>query len=98
MAAEGMNILADVAMDYRLPWGGMSATQTKMRTAHQDTEKFLRAALRATRAITEPQNKRDVTSWIGKFFKLDEKLADEFYRRLVPSMNPAGSSSATKSN
>jgi NitT/TauT family transport system substrate-binding protein len=90
MAAEGMNILADVAMDYRLPWGGLSATQTKIRTARQDTEKFVRAALRATRAITEPQNKSDVTAWIGKFFKLDERVADEFYRRLVPSLNPSG--------
>jgi hypothetical protein len=46
--------------------------------------------LRGVRAITEPQNKNDVTDWIGKFFKLDEKLADDFYRRLVPSLNPSG--------
>src|ERR1051325_4682375 len=90
MAAEGMNILADVANDYRLPWGGLSATQSKIRTAHQETEKFVRAALRATRAITEPQNKSDVTGWLGKFFTLDEKMADEFYRRLVPSLNASG--------
>jgi len=42
------------------------------------------------RAITDPQNKADVTSWIGRFFKLDENLADDFYRRLVPSLNPSG--------
>ena len=46
--------------------------------------------LRATRALTEPQNKNDVTNWISKFFNLDDKLAEEFYRRLVPSMNPSG--------
>jgi hypothetical protein len=50
----------------------------------------VRAILRATRAITEPQNKNDVTGWIGKFFKLDGKMSDEFYRRLVPSLNPSG--------
>jgi len=50
----------------------------------------LRAVLRAVRAVIEPQNKNDVTHWTGKFFKLDEKLADEFYRRLVPSLNPSG--------
>jgi hypothetical protein len=46
--------------------------------------------LRATRAITEPQNKTDVTNWLGKFFSLDAKLSDEFYRRLLPSLNPSG--------
>jgi hypothetical protein len=46
--------------------------------------------LRATRAITEPQSKNDVTSWVGKFFNLDEKVSDEFYRRVVPWLNPSG--------
>jgi ABC-type nitrate/sulfonate/bicarbonate transport system substrate-binding protein len=89
-AGEGLRILLDVGSDYRLPWGGISATQTKIRRRRADTEKFVRAILRATRAITEPQNKNDVTGWIGKFFKLDGKMADEFYRRLVPSLNPTG--------
>ncbi|HYT53931.1 MAG TPA: hypothetical protein VEQ38_04390, partial [Verrucomicrobiae bacterium] len=53
-------------------------------------EKVLRAVLRATRAITEPRNKDDVTNWIGKFFKLDRAMSDEFYRRLGPSLNPGG--------
>ena len=79
-AAEGLPILVDVGNDYRLPWGGISATQTKIRRSGAETEKFVRAVLRATRAITEPQNKNDVTSWVGKFFNLDEKVSDEFYR------------------
>lgn len=89
-AAEGLRILVDVGNDYRLPWGGISATQVKIRRSGAETEKFVRAVLRATRAITEPQNKNDVTSWVGKFFNLDEKVSDEFYRRLIPSLNPSG--------
>ena len=81
-AAEGLPILVDVGNDYRLPWGGISATQTKIRRSGAETEKFVRAVLRATRAITEPQNKNDVTSWVGKFFNLDEKVSDEFYRQV----------------
>jgi NitT/TauT family transport system substrate-binding protein len=89
-AAEGLPILVDVGNDYRLPWGGISATQAKIRRNGAETEKFVRAVLRATRAITEPQNKNDVTNWVGKFFNLDEKVSDEFYRRLIPSLNPSG--------
>ena len=81
-AAEGLRILVDVGNDYRLPWGGISATQVKIRRSGAETEKFVRAVLRATRAITEPQNKNDVTSWVGKFFNLDEKVSDEFYRQV----------------
>jgi NitT/TauT family transport system substrate-binding protein len=89
-AAEGLRILLDVGTEYRLPWGGISATQTKIRGSRAEVERVVRATLRATRAITEPQNKNDVTGWLGKFFKLDEKMSDEFYRRLVPSLNPSG--------
>jgi NitT/TauT family transport system substrate-binding protein len=87
---EGYRILVDVGSDYRLPWGGISAAQNKIRRDPGEVERFLRAVLRAVRAVTEPQNKNDITHWTGKFFKLDEKLADEFYRRLVPSLNPSG--------
>ena len=87
---EGYRILVDVGSDYRLPWGGISASLNKIRRDPGEVEKFLRAVLRGVRAITDGQNKNDVTHWIGKFFKLDEKLADEFYRRLVPSLNPSG--------
>src|SRR6266436_6375300 len=33
------------------------------------------------------QHQRDQ---VGKFFNLDEKVSDEFYRRLIPSLNPSG--------
>ena len=89
-AAEGFRILLDVGSEYRLPWGGVSTTVAKIRGNPPEVEKVLRAVLRATRAITEPRNKDDVTSWIGKFFKLDRAMSDEFYRRLVPSLSPTG--------
>jgi NitT/TauT family transport system substrate-binding protein len=89
-AGEGLRILLDVGSDYRLPWGGISATPQKIQRSGAEMEKFVRAVLRAAGAITEPQNKNDVTSWLGKFFKLDGKMSDEFYRRLVPSLNPSG--------
>jgi NitT/TauT family transport system substrate-binding protein len=89
-AGEGFRILLDVGSEYRLPWGGVSTTVTKIRGNPPEVEKVLRAVLRATRAITEPRNKDDVTNWIGKFFKLDRAMSDEFYRRLGPSLNPGG--------
>ena len=89
-ASEGLRILLDVGTEYRLPWGGVSTTQGKIRGNRSEVERFVRATLRATRAITEPQNKKDVTGWLGRFFKLDEKMSEEFYRRLVPSLNLGG--------
>lgn len=89
-AGEGLQILLDVGSDYRLPWGGISANQAKLRRSGAEAERFLRAVLRATRAIGDAQHKGDVTRWLGKFFNLDDKVADEFYRRLVPSLNPSG--------
>ncbi len=88
--AEGFRILLDVGSDYRLPWGGVSTTKSKIDRYGAEVEKFVRAVLRATRAITEPQNKNDVTNWLGKFFNLAPKLSDEVYRRLIPSLNPGG--------
>jgi ABC-type nitrate/sulfonate/bicarbonate transport system substrate-binding protein len=90
VAAEGFRILLDVGSDYRLPWGGVSTTVEKIRGNPVEVEKVIRAVLRATKAVTEARNKDDVTSWIGNFFKLDRAVADEFYRRLVPSLNPSG--------
>jgi ABC-type nitrate/sulfonate/bicarbonate transport system substrate-binding protein len=89
-AGEGLQILLDVGSDYRLPWGGISANQAKLRRSGAEAERFVRAVLRATRAIADAQNKGDVTRWLGKFFNLDDKVADEFYRRLIPSLNPSG--------
>jgi len=90
VAAEGFRILLDVGSDYRLPWGGVSTTVEKIRGNPVEVEKVIRAVLRATKAVTEARNKDDVASWIGNFFKLDRAVADEFYRRLVPSLNPSG--------
>lgn len=88
--SEGLPILLDVGADYRLPWGGISTTQAKLRRSGPEAERFVRAILRATRSIVDPNNKSDLTRWLGKFFNLDDKVADEFYRRLIPSLNPSG--------
>jgi len=90
VAAEGFRILLDVGSDYRLPWGGVSTTVEKIRDNPAEVGKVIRAVLRATKAVTETRNKDDVASWIGNFFKLDRSVADKFYRRLVPSLNPSG--------
>jgi len=89
-AGEGFRILLDVGNEYRLPWGGISTTTAKIRTNAPEVEKVLRAILRATKAITDSHNRDDVTGWIGKFFKLDRPMSEEFYRRLVPSLSPTG--------
>lgn len=89
-AGEGFRILLDVGSEYRLPWGGVSTTTGKIRGNPSEVGKALRAVLGATKAITEPRNKEDVTSWIGRFFNLDRAQSEEFYRRLVPSLNPSG--------
>ena len=89
-AGEGFRILLDVGNEYRLPWGGISTTTAKIRTNAPEVEKVLRAILRATKAITDSHNRDDVTGWIGKFFKLDWPMSEEFYRRLVPTLSPTG--------
>ncbi len=54
-AAEGLRILLDVGTEYRLPWGGVCATQAKIRGNRAGNERFVRATLKATSAITDPQ-------------------------------------------
>jgi ABC-type nitrate/sulfonate/bicarbonate transport system substrate-binding protein len=89
-AAEGFNILLDVGSDYHLPWGGISVTEAKIERARSEVERFVRAVLRATRSLADARNRSDVTAWLGQFFKLDRATAEEFYRRLIPSLNPSG--------
>ena len=89
-AGEGFRILLDVGNEYRLPWGGVSTTTAKIRGDAPEVEKVLRAVLRATRAITDSHNRDDVTGWMGRFFKLDRAMSEEFYRRLGPSLSPTG--------
>ncbi|MBI4525824.1 MAG: ABC transporter substrate-binding protein [Deltaproteobacteria bacterium] len=90
VAREGFKILVDVGNDYRLPWGGVSATLSKIRESPSEVKSVVRAVLRATRFITDPQNKIDVENYIARFFKLDKTSVEQFYQRLVPSLNPTG--------
>jgi ABC-type nitrate/sulfonate/bicarbonate transport system substrate-binding protein len=98
-AGEGFRILLDVGNEYRLPWGGVSTTTAKIRGNAPEVEKVLRAVLRATRAITDSHNRDDVTGWMGKFFKLDRAMSEEFYRSgWVHHSAPPVLWSVTKSN
>src|SRR5690242_18237488 len=63
---EGYRILVDVGSDYRLPWGGISTSQNKIRRNPGETERFLRAVMRGVRAITDPQNQADYRQRGGK--------------------------------
>ena len=89
-ASEGFNILLDVGSDYRLPWGGVSTTIAKIDRNRAEVTRLVRAVMRGARSIIQPQNKEDITEWLGKFFNLQPRVADEFYRRLIPSLNPSG--------
>ena len=90
VARDGLKILLDAGTVYRLPFGGISTTLTKIRESPAEVKKVVRAVVRATKFITESQNKDDVINYIVTFFKLDRSFADEFYRRLVPSLSPTG--------
>ena len=90
LAREGFKILLDVGTIFKLPWGGMSTTLTKIHENPAEVKKAVRALLLATKSITDPQNKDEVVRYLANFFKLDRSSAAEFYRRLVPSLSPSG--------
>ena len=89
-AKEGFKILVDAGTFFKLPWGGISTTVAKIHAKPDEVKKVARAILRATKFIVEPRNKDEVINYLATFFKLDRSSAEEFYRRLVPSLNPAG--------
>ena len=89
-AKEGFKILVDAGSFFKSPWGGVSTTLAQIHSKPAEVKKIVRAILQATKFITEPQNKDEVINYLANFFKLDRSSAEEFYRRLVPSLNPAG--------
>lgn len=90
VARDGLKILLDAGTVYRLPFGGISTTVSKIREHPVEVEKVVRAVVRATKFITESQNKEEVVSYLVTFFKLDRRDAEEFYGRLIPSLSPTG--------
>lgn len=90
VARDGLKILLDAGTVYRLPFGGISTTVTKIRENPVEVEKVVRAVVRATKFITESQNKEEIVSYLVTFFKLDRRDAEEFYGRLIPSLSPTG--------
>jgi NitT/TauT family transport system substrate-binding protein len=89
-AKEGFKILLDVGSVYRAPMGGVSTTASKINEDPAEVRKVVRAVVGASRAIKNPQNKDDVVDYIGTLFKLDRTAAEEFYRRLLPSLSTTG--------
>lgn len=89
-AKEGFKILLDVGSVYRAPMGGVSTTASKINENPAEVRKVVRAVVGASRAIKNPSNKDNVVDYIGTLFKLDKASAEEFYRRLLPSLSTTG--------
>jgi ABC-type nitrate/sulfonate/bicarbonate transport system substrate-binding protein len=87
---EGFKALLDVGTVYKLPFGGISTTTAKIQQNPIEAQKVLRAVLKATRAVMDPQNQVDVVNYTANFFKLDREAASDFYRRLVSASSPTG--------
>lgn len=90
VALGDFKILLDAGTIYKLPSGGISAAQKKISENSAEVRKVVRALVRATKFIIDPQNKNDVVNYIVTFFKLDKNSADEFYAKLIPSLSPTG--------
>ncbi len=89
-AKEGFKILIDAGTFFKSPWGGFSTTVSQIHSKPAEVKKMVHAILQATKFIVEPQNKKEVVNYLATFFKLDRVSAEEFYRRLIPSLNPSG--------
>lgn len=89
-AREGFKILLDVGSIYQAPMGGVSTTVSRIHDDPAEVKKVVRAVVGASRAIKNPQNRDDVINYIGTLFKLDRASAEEFYRRLLPSLSTSG--------
>lgn len=89
-AREGFKVLLETGELFKFPYGGFGTTVAKIRKNPSEVEKALRAVMRATKAVVDPRNKKEVIQFIAKFFKLDHDAAIEFYDRLIPALNPSG--------
>jgi ABC-type nitrate/sulfonate/bicarbonate transport system substrate-binding protein len=89
-AKKGFKILLDVGSVYRAPMGGVSTTTNRINEDPAEVRKVVRAVVGASRAIKNPRNKQDVVDYISTLFKLDKMSAEEFYRRLLPSLSTSG--------
>ena len=87
---EGFKILMDAGTIYKLPNGGMSTTVNKIRQSPGEVRRVVRALVLATKFFVAPQNKPEVTGYLSRVFNLDPASTDQFYRRFIPSLTPAG--------
>jgi NitT/TauT family transport system substrate-binding protein len=86
MAREGFTLLLDVGTIYQLPFGGISATVTKIREKPGEVERVVRAVLQASRFIGDSKNSGDLVEYITHLFKIERSSAEQFYQRLVASL------------
>jgi ABC-type nitrate/sulfonate/bicarbonate transport system substrate-binding protein len=91
-AKEGFKILLDVGPVYQASMGGVSTTASRINEDPAEVGKVVRAVVGGSRAIKNPQNRDDVVDYIAiaTLFKLDKASAEEFYRRLMPSLSTSG--------
>jgi NitT/TauT family transport system substrate-binding protein len=89
-AKEGFKILLDVGSVYQAPMGGVSTTASRIQEDPVEVSKVVRAVVGASRAIKDPANREDVVNYIVGLFKIDRTSAEEFYRRLMPSLSTSG--------
>ncbi len=90
-ALGDFKILLDVGPIDRLPSGGISTTLKKIRENPAEVQSVVRAVVGATRFLKDPKNRDEAMKYFtGDAFKLGRGPAEQFYRRLVPSLSAAG--------
>lgn len=90
VAIGDFKILLDVGPIYRLPMGGLSTSLRKIKENPAEIKRVVQAVVRATRFIVDPANKDEVLKYLAGGFKLERNVAEELYRRVVPSFSPTG--------
>ncbi|MBI4528469.1 MAG: ABC transporter substrate-binding protein [Deltaproteobacteria bacterium] len=83
-------LLLDVGSMYKLPMGGISTSQAKIRENPSEIRRLVRAVVGATRFIVDARNKSEVLNYIAAGFKLDRHSSEELYKRVVPSLSTTG--------
>ena len=87
---EGFKILMDAGTIYKLPNGGTSTTIAKIKANPGEVRRVVRAIVGATRFITDPHNKPEVTKYISRVFNLNTASTEQFYGRFVPTLSRTG--------
>ena len=87
---EGFKILLDVGIVFNFPMSGLSTTVKKIQENPTEVKKVVRAVLRATRSMVDPKHKDEVVRFMTSAYKVDAKMAEDAYRRIIPALSPTG--------